>query len=117
MIATRLRQIAAGRDAEFDAEMLQQDRHEIRNHHDREERVTELRAAGEIGRPVAGVHVSDRNEKTGAGEGSQFSPEGSARRDDDAAVDFGQRDLPAAPTPGARYFDRGSIIIGRRWRH
>jgi len=75
MIAAGLRQIAAGGDAEFGGEMLQQDRHEIGNHDDRQQRVTKLRAAREVGGPVAGVHVADGDEITGAGKREQLFPE------------------------------------------
>ena len=51
--AAGLRQIAIGGDAEPRRERLQQDRHQVRQQDDRQQRVTELRAAREIGRPVA----------------------------------------------------------------
>ena len=68
MIAAGLREIASGRDAELDAQMLEEDRHEIGDHDDAEQRVTKLRAARQVGRPIARVHVADRDEKTWAGE-------------------------------------------------
>ena len=65
------------------------------------QRVAEARAAGEVGGPVAGVHVADGDEVAGAGEGEQLAPEAGAVRDGDRAVDLGQaarvrRQAPAA---------------------
>ena len=42
MIAAGLREITSGGDAELDAQMLEQDRHEIRDHDDRQQCVTKL---------------------------------------------------------------------------
>ena len=75
MIAAGLGEIATGGDAEFDAQMLEQDRHEIGNHDDSQERVPELGAAGQIGGPIARVHVTHRHQKSRAGESDQLSPE------------------------------------------
>ena len=102
MIAAGLGEVASGGDPELDAEMLQQDRHEIGDHDDAEQRVTKLRAARQVGRPIARVHVADRDEKTRAGERRQFAPEGSGRRDDDAAMRFRERNQAAATPPAAR---------------
>ena len=52
-IAARLREIAAAGDAQPRGERLQQDRHQVRQHDDAEQRVAEPRAAGDVGRPVA----------------------------------------------------------------
>ena len=93
MIAAGLGEIASGGDAELDAQMLEQDRHEIGDHDDGQQRVAKLRAAGQIGRPVARIHVADGDEKAGPGEGQQLSPKRSRGRDDDAAMNFGERDL------------------------
>src|SRR5829696_44964 len=48
--------------------MLQNDRHDVRQQGDEEQRVAELRAAGERRRPVAGVHVADGDEVARAAE-------------------------------------------------
>ncbi len=53
-VAAGLRQVAPGADAEPRAERLQQDRHEVGQQRDGQQRVAELGAAGERGRPVAG---------------------------------------------------------------
>ena len=92
VIAAGLGQVAAGGDAELDAEMLEQDRHEVGDHDDGEQRVAEFRAARQIGRPVARVHVADRDEKTRAGKGEQLPPERGVRWNEDTAMDFRQRD-------------------------
>ena len=101
VIATRLGEVAASGDAKLDAQMLKQDRHEIGDHDDGEQRITELRAAGEIRRPVAWVHVADRHEKTGAGESYQLPPKRRCCRDHDAAVDFRQRNMRCSSAPSA----------------
>ena len=69
VVAAGLREIAAGDDAEPRGERLQQDRHQVRQQDDGEQRVAELRAAGDVGRPVARVHVADRDHVAGPGEG------------------------------------------------
>ena len=53
MVATGLRQIAARHDAQLERQVLQQDRHEVRDQHHRQQRVAELRAAGQVRGPVA----------------------------------------------------------------
>ena len=68
MIATGLGQVAASGNAQLDTQVLEQDRHEVRNHDDRKERVAKLRAARQVGRPVARIHVADRDQKSRAGE-------------------------------------------------
>ena len=92
--------------------MLEQDRHEIRNQDDGQQRVAKLRAAREIGRPVARVHVADRDEKAGAGEGEQLAPEGRVRRHDNAAVNFRERNHAAAPPPAAGWSTVSSVVSG-----
>ena len=84
VIAAGLREVAAGRDAELHAEMLEQDRHQVRDQDDGEQRVAKLRAAGEIGGPVSRVHVADRDEKAGSGKGRELAPERGVSRDGDA---------------------------------
>ena len=58
-VAAGLRQVAPAGDAEARRERLQQDRHQVRHHDHAEQRVAEARAAGEVGGPVARVHVAD----------------------------------------------------------
>ena len=78
VIAAGLREVAAAGDAEPRGERLQQDRHQVREHDDAEQRVAVARAAGEVGRPVAGVHVADGDQVAGAGEREQLPPEAAA---------------------------------------
>ena len=84
----------------FSAEMLEQDRHQVRDQDDRQQRVAELRAAGQVGRPVAGVHVADRDQKARAGERQHLAPGRRARRHRDGAMDLWQRGLARGFPPG-----------------
>ena len=59
--AAGLGKIAAGGDAKPRGQRLQQDRHQVGEQDDEKERVAKMRAAGEVGRPVARVHVADRD--------------------------------------------------------
>lgn len=77
MIAACLREVAPRRDAEPDSQCLQQDRHEVRQEDHREQRVAETRAAGNVRRPIARVHVTDRDHVARAGEREE-SPEPTA---------------------------------------
>ena len=94
-IAAGLREIASAGDAEPRRERLQQNRHEVRQHDDAEQRVAELCAARDVGRPVAGIHVADGHEVSRPCEGEHLSPGGPADRNRDGAVHFRQ----AAPVP------------------
>src|SRR5262245_12284894 len=101
MVAAGLGEIATGSDAELDAKTLQQDRHQVRDEDDGEEGVSKFGPAGEIGRPVARVHVADGYEKAGAGEGGQLSPKRRLVGNDDAAMDFREGNVAAAASPPA----------------
>ncbi len=90
MVAAGLGQVASGDDAQLGRQRLQQDRHHIRQQDDRQQRVAEGRAAGQVGRPVAGVHVADGNEIAGADKGEQLAQPADADRYCDAAVHLGQ---------------------------
>ena len=65
-IAAGLRQIAPRGDAEPGAQRLQDDRHDVGDERYEQQRVAEFRAAGERGRPIAGVHIADGDEIAGA---------------------------------------------------
>src|SRR6185437_7076418 len=78
VVAAGLREIATGDDAELGGEPLEQDRHHVRQQHDAEQRVAEARSAGEIGGPVARIHVADGDEITRAGEREELSEEAPA---------------------------------------
>ena len=69
----RLRQIAPGRDAEPRGERLQEDGHQVGEQNDREQSVAEGRSAGDIGRPVAWVHVADRDQIARSDKGEHLT--------------------------------------------
>ena len=102
-VAAGLRQVAAAGDPEPRRQRLQQDRHQVREHDDAEQRVAVLRAAGEVGRPIPGVHVADGDQVARPGEGEQFPPEAAAVGTGDRAVDFRQAEGTRwlTPTHGA----------------
>ena len=75
-LAAGLGEVAPGGDAEFERQALEQDRHQVGEHDDEEQGVAVAGAAGEIGGPVAGVHVADGDEEAGAGEAEDATPEG-----------------------------------------
>ena len=100
-VAAGLREVASAGDAEARGERLQQDRHQVRDHDDAEQRVAVARAAGEVGGPVAGVHVADGDEIAGAGEGEQLAPEAGAVGNRDRAVDLGQAQRAGRQAPAA----------------
>ena len=85
--------------------MLKEDRHEAGDDDDREKGVIELRASSQIGRPVAGIHVANRDQVPRAGKGKEFTkksqPTGAGCWDGDCAEGFLQRWSPElAPPPG-----------------
>ena len=79
-VAARLRQVAAAADAEAHRQRLQQDGHQVGDEDDAEERVAVARAAGEVGGPVARVHVADGHQVARAGKREELAPEAGARR-------------------------------------
>ncbi len=89
--------------AEFKGEVLEQDGHQIGQEDDGKEGVAELRAAREVGRPVARVHVADGDDEAGPGEGAQLAPAGAARGHGDAAVDLGQGGALGREAPAGRF--------------
>ena len=74
--AAGLGQIAARDDAEARAQRLQQHRHGVGHHEHPQQPVAEVRAAIDVGRPVAGVHVADADEVGRAGEGQHAAKGG-----------------------------------------
>ena len=110
-VAARLREVASAGDAEPRGQRLQQDRHQVRQHDHAEQRVAEPRAAGEVGRPVPGVHVADGDEVAGAGKGEQLAPEAGADGNRHGAVDFRQADGARRQTPSTCGCRRGF------WQH
>src|SRR6266550_7738399 len=102
MIATGLGEIPPGNDAEPRTKRLQENRHQIRKQNDAEQHVAKSGTAGEVGRPVSRIHVTDGDEITGAGEREQLSPKAGVARDRDSAMHFRQtRPRPLGP-PSAR---------------
>ena len=78
-IAAGLREIAPRGDAKPRAQRLQQDRHQVGEQRDGKQRVTEFGAAGERRRPVAGIHVADRDQIAGAEKRQELAPERTGR--------------------------------------
>ena len=74
-LVAELRQIALGGDAQLEREALQQNGHQVRGHDDKQQRVAEARAAGDVRGPVAGVHVADRDQESGTDKAQQPPPE------------------------------------------
>src|SRR5678815_1321628 len=66
-----------------------ENRHQVGDQDDGKERVAELRSAGEVGCPVAGVHVTDGDEVSGSGKGEDFPPPGGAG-DRYGPINFGE---------------------------
>jgi hypothetical protein len=89
-MAASLREISLGRDPEPRAKGLKQDRHQIRKQNDAEQPVTEGGATREIGRPVARVHVTDRDQITRAREREHLSPKARARSNCNCPMRFRQ---------------------------
>ena len=100
-VAARLREVAPAGDPEPRRERLQQDRHEVGQHDHAEQRVAEPRAAGEIGGPVARIHVANGDEIAGTREGEHFAPEAGAFRHGDRAVDLRETQPARGQAPAA----------------
>ena len=101
VIAAGLRQVTAGGDTEAGRERLEQHRHEAGKQHDAEQCVAKARAAGEISRPVARVHVADGNHQPRPGESEQLAEKAAAARDGHAPVHLAQARLRGLRPPGA----------------
>src|SRR5215212_3191615 len=99
MVTTCLGEVASGGDAEFDAQMLKQNRHQIRNHDDAQKRVAEPCATGQICRPVARIHVADGDQESRAGKCHELPPKGRRLGHNDGAMDLWQRNLTADASP------------------
>ena len=67
-LAAQAREIAPRHDAHARRHPLQQHAHQARDQHDTEQLIAVFRAAAERRRPVAGVHVADRDERARADE-------------------------------------------------
>src|SRR5262249_20082079 len=89
--AAGLGKVAASDDTEFGGKRLEEHRHEITEEDDAEERVTKLRAALDVGGPVARVHVTNGDKIAGTGEGEKFAKPGGSRWNLDGAMGFRER--------------------------
>ena len=65
-VAARLGEVAPAGDAEARRQRLKQNRHQVGDHDDAEQRVAVSGAAGEVGCPIARVHVADGDEVAGS---------------------------------------------------
>ncbi len=63
VVATGLRQVPPGRDAELRRERLHEHRHQVRGEDDPQKEVAVLGAAGDVRREVAGVDVGNRGDE------------------------------------------------------
>ena len=64
-------QVLTGGDPELGRHVLQQEGEDVGDDQDPQKPVPEPAAAGEVGAPVARVHVADRHEEGGTGEGDR----------------------------------------------
>ena len=92
-------------------ERLQQHRHQVGDEDDAEQRVAEPRAAGEVGGPVARVHVADGDEIARAGERQRLPPTRALHGD--GAVRLGERRRETRAPPPAPRRGRGGRRNGR----
>ena len=90
MLAARLGEIPSRSDTQFDAQMLKQNRHEVRDHDHRQQRIAELRATSQVRGPVARIHVAYRHKKTWPRKSDQLSPKRGRHRNDYGAMHFRQ---------------------------
>ncbi len=94
--AAGLREVALGGDAELERKALEEDRHQVGEHDDEEQGIAVARAAGEVGGPVAGIHVADGDEEAGAGEADKAAPEGAVAGEADGGEGSGERGVGCA---------------------
>src|SRR5262249_29842041 len=71
---TGLGKIGAGREAEARTKRLKQNRHEIGQQRDDQQRVAELGSASERSGPVAGIHIAYGNEVARTQKGENLPP-------------------------------------------
>ena len=109
MIVAGLGQIALRGDTEPRAKRLQQNRHQVRKQNDAEQRVTKSRSAGQIGRPVSRIHVTDGYEVSRSGECQNLPPPPFAG-DGNGSVDLDQRWSGSSAAPSG--LGRG-LFVGR----
>ena len=91
-VAAALRQVLAGDHAQAGGDHLHEDRHQAGQPDHPQQPVLELRAALQVGAPVAGIHVADADQNCRADEGPPLLPEASLMvRHRDRAVHAFQR--------------------------
>ncbi len=98
-IAAGLGEVAAGTDGEPGAERLQDDCHDVGEERHEQQRIAELGAAGDRGRPIARVHIADGDKIAGADKGDGPPPQAAGRGNADRPEDIGQRRLTGGPAP------------------
>jgi hypothetical protein len=89
-IAAGLRQITARADGQPRRQRLQDDRHDVGEQRHEQQRVAELRAAGDGGGPVARVHITDRDEEPRPHEGQRLAEYAAGARHTDGGEYIGQ---------------------------
>ena len=92
MVPAGLRQVAPGGHAQLDAQVLEQDRHEVGQQDDEQERIAKLRAPRQVGGPIPRVHVAHCHQKARPGKRPHLLPERQIPRHRDGAVHLGQAD-------------------------
>src|ERR1700688_143173 len=91
MLAASLGEIAPRRNSELGGKRLKKNSHEARNHHSAEQRIAVPRAAAQVRRPVARIHVAHGCEVAGPGIRNHFAKKGSTRENRTAAIGFRKR--------------------------
>ena len=90
-VAAGLGEVLAGDDTEARRADLERDGHQAREGHDPEQAVFVAGAAGQVGGPVAGVHVADAHEQRRPGKREILAEEASALGNGHRAVHLVQR--------------------------
>ncbi len=92
-LVAKLRQVALRGHAQLQGQALQQNRHQVREHDDEQQRVAETRPAGDVGGPVAGIHVAHRDQKSRPQKPQQPPPVERRARDAHAGMHLRQGGL------------------------
>src|SRR5437773_10963336 len=88
MVTAGLGEIAACHDSQFDGQALQQNSHQIGQHDDGKLSVVIAGATGQIGCPIARIHVTYGDQKTRASEVKPLPKRAGGPRNVEAAVNF-----------------------------
>ena len=92
--------------AELEGKRLEQNGHQVGEQNDTEQGVAESRTTGEIGGPVARVHVSHCHHVPRTGKGQRLMPERDSLRHMDRMVGLGQARKRARIAPRGEITDR-----------